>query len=234
MAVKPTKHGEYKEVTYSSLRWEKLKELRFKAVWVIEALEAFHLRSLTHGSIARGDVNPGSDVDVFIPEVQNSFMVETALEKAKIPINSRLIVQATPSYAMKAHIEIDEKTSVSFPLMEMRRVEREFYRFGGEVNLKQVKMNARVAGVDKRLMLIEPTGKGHVESSVIGKEEFTAKTLGIAAETVLDRVHALMKRDAVGRTGVFVKRELMQDETFELALKKLSELNPAVRRRMKK
>ena len=234
MAVKPTKHGEYKEVTYSSLRWEQLKELRGKAVWVMAALEAFHLQSLTHGSIARGDVNKGSDVDVFIPEVQNSFLVETALEKANIPVNSRLIVQATPSYAMKAHIEIDEKTTVSFPLMEMRRVEREFYRFGGEVNLNQLKENVRVAGVDKRLMLIEPTEKGHVESSVIGREELSAKILGIAAETVLDRVHALLKRDTVGRTGVFVKRELMQDETFELALKKLSDLNPAVRRRMKK
>jgi predicted nucleotidyltransferase len=29
-----------------------------------------------------------------------------------------------------------------------------------------------------------------------------------------------LKRDAVGRTGVFVKKELMQDEPFELALKK--------------
>jgi predicted nucleotidyltransferase len=43
-----------------------------------------------------------------------------------------------------------------------------------------------------------------------------------------------LKRDAVGRTGVFVKRELAPDETFELALKKLSDSNPAVRRRMKK
>ena len=234
MAVKPTKHGEYNEVTYTTARWEQVKELRHQAVWVMEALEAFHLQSLTHGSIARGDVNKGSDVDVFIPEVQNSFMVETALEKAKIPVNSRLIVQATPSYAMKAYIEIDEVTTVSFPLMEMRRVEREFYRFGGEANIGQLKSSIRVAGVDKRLMFVEPTEIGHVESSVIGKEEFTAKTIGIAAETVLDRVHALMKRDAVGRTGVFVKRELMQDETFELALKKISDLNPAVRRRMKK
>lgn len=234
MAIKPIKPGEYKEVTYSSSRWEQLKNLRRKAVWIMAALETFHLRSLTHGSVARGDVNMGSDVDVFIPEVQNSFLVEAALEKAKTPINSRFIVQATPTYAMKAHIEIDECTTVSFPLMDMRRVEREFYRFGGEINLVQLRENIRVAGVDKRLMLIEPTMTGHAESSVVGKEEFAAKTLGVSAETVLDRVHVLLKRDAVGRTGVFVKRELAADETFELALKKLSELNPAVRRRMKK
>ena len=234
MAVKPTKQGEHREVTYNALRWQQLKELREKAVRIIDALEAFHLRSLTHGSIARGDVKLGSDVDVFIPEVQSSFIVESALEKAKIPVNSRFIVQATPSYAMKAHIEIDETRTVTFPLMEMRRVEREFYRFGGEVNLGQLKTNVRVVGVDKRLMLIEPTEKGHFESSVVGKEEFAAKVLGVAAETVFDRVHALLRRDIVGRTGVFVKKELLQDETFELALKRMSEQNPAVRRRMEK
>jgi len=234
MAVKPTRQGEYREVTCASARWEKLRALREKAIWVMSALDAFHLRSLTHGSIARGDVKLGSDVDVFIPEVQNSFQVEIALEKAQIPINTRLIVQATPNYAMKAQIEIDETTTVSFPLMEMRRVEREFYRFGGEINLTQLKADVRVPGVDKRLMLIEPTEKGHAESSVLGREEFAAKILGVSAETVLDRVHALTKRDTVGRTGVFVKRELSPDETFELALKKLSDLNPAVRRRMQK
>ena len=203
MAVKPNKHGEYKEVTYSNARWEQLKALRDRAVWVMSALEAFHLRSITHGSIARGDVNVGSDVDVFIPEVQNSFLVETALEKAKVPINTRFIVQATPTYAMKAHIEIDETTTVSFPLMEMRRVEREFYRFGGEVNLTQLAVNVRVPGVDKRLMLIEPTEKGHVESSIIGREESAAKILGVCAETVLDRVHALMKEGHCWQNGGF-------------------------------
>jgi predicted nucleotidyltransferase len=135
---------------------------------------------------------------------------------------------------MKAHIEVNEQITISFPLMQMRRVEREFYQFGGEVNLTQLKADIRAPGVDKRLMLIEPSEKGHNESSIIGKEEFAARILGISAETVLDRVHALVKRDSVGRTGVFVKRELAQDETFELALKKLSEKNPAVRRRMKK
>jgi uncharacterized protein len=234
VAVKPKRTSDYATINYNEEHWKLLLAYRIKAVQIISALQDFHLSAVTHGSVARGDVKVGSDVDVFIPEVQNSFLVETALEAAKICVNSRFIVQATPSYAMKAHIEIDEKTTVSFPLMEMRRVEREFYRFGGEVDLAQLQGNVRVAGVDKRLMLIEPTETGHVESCVVGKEEFAAKILRVAAETVSDRVHALIKRDTVGRTGVFVKKELMQDETFELALKKLSELNPAVRRRMKK
>jgi predicted nucleotidyltransferase len=233
MSTKPKKRAEYKEVIYSSARWALLGELREKAMQIMTALETFRLRALVHGSIARGDVNKNSDVDVFITEPPSSFLVETALERASIPVSTRLLVQATPNYAMKAHIELDAKTSVSFPLMRTRRVEREFYKFGGEVNLHQLKTSTRVAGVDKRLMLIEPTEKGHVESSIIDREEAAATRLGVSAETVLDRVHALLKRDEVGRTGVFIKKELAPDETFEMALKKLADLNPAVRRRMK-
>ncbi len=234
MATKPTRHQDTVEVTYTSARWARLKLLRKKAAEAMSALEAFHLQSTVHGSVARGDVTQNSDVDIFIAEVQNSFLVETALQKAQIPLIRRRIVQATPNYAMKAHIEIDQVTTVTFPLMEMRRVEREFYHFGGEVNLSQLQLDVRVAGVDKRLMLIEPTEVGHIESSIIGKEEHTAKILGVTAETVLDRVHALTRRDSVGRTGVFVKKELQPDETFELILKRLAEANPAVRRRTKK
>ena len=233
MAAKPKKHAEYKEVVYSSAHWALLGELREKAAWIMTALEGFRLRALVHGSIARGDVTKSSDVDVFVAEPHSSFLVETALERAGIPVNARLLIQATPNYAMKAYIEVDSGASVSFPLMHMRRVEREFYKFGGEVNLNQLNAGARVAGADKRLMLIEPTAKGHAESSIIGREDAAAKRLGVSAETVLDRVHALLKRDEVGRTGVFIKRELTPDETFELALKKLADENPAVRRRMK-
>jgi predicted nucleotidyltransferase len=197
-------------------------------------LDSIHLQTSVHGSVARGDVNKNSDVDVFIPEPPSSFLVETTLEKARIPVNSRVLVQATPTYAVKAYIEIDTATSVSFPLMRLRKVETEFYRFGSEANLTQLNACARVSGVDKRLMLIEPTEKGHVESSIIGREEQAAKVLGISVETVRDRVRALLKRDEVGRTGVFIKRELAADETFELALKRLADENPAVRRKMKK
>jgi uncharacterized protein len=233
MAVKPARREDYREIVYGSERWAQLKKLREKAAVLMSALDAFHLQSVVHGSIARGDVKQGSDIDVFIADVQNSFLVETALEKAGICVNNRFVVQATPTYAMKAHIEIDEEATISFPLMQMRKVEQEFYRFGGEINISQLKADLRVAGVDKRLMLIEPNVQGHTESSIIGKEAFVAKTLGISAESVLDRVRALTKRDTVGRTGVFLKRELGGDETFELALKRISDTNAAVRRRMK-
>jgi hypothetical protein len=233
MAVKPVRRSETKEVVYVAKRWALLEELRQKTKQVMEALEKAHLETVVHGSIARGDVSAKSDIDVFIPSTVSSFAVENALEKAGFSFNNRLVMQATPSYALKAHIEIDEKTSVSFPLMNMRRVEREFYKYGGKMSLKGLRNDLRVPGVDKRLMLIEPTKVGHVESTIIGREEHIAKLLGVSMETVLDRVHALLKRDDVGRTGLFIKKELPPDETFGMALKRLVDQNPAVRRRLK-
>lgn len=233
MTRKPETRFEYREVNYVAERWDLLKEFRQKAMRIMEANEIFRLESIVHGSIARGDVNKKSDIDVFIPHQLSSFIVETTLEKARIAVNRRLIVQATPTYAMKAYIEIDENTSVSFPLMKMRKVEREFYKFGGEVSPKELKEGLRVCGVNKRLMLIEPTENGHKETTIIGCEDQVAKLLGISAETVLDRVHALLRRDEVGRTGVFIEKELSSGETFEMALKRLADQNPAVRRRLK-
>lgn len=233
MAVKPERRIEYREIVYNTKHWKTLDAFRRKAIKIMEILEKFHFETIIHGSIARGDVKKKSDIDIFIPIQVSSFMVLTALEKAEIPINRCLITQATPHYAMKAIIEIDERTTVSFPLMKMRRVEREFYKFGGEATLENLKNNIRVAGVDKRLVLIEPTEKGHRESVIVGREEYVAKLLGISVETVLDRVHALLRRDEVGRTGLFIERELAEGETFEMALKRIAEQNPAVRRRLK-
>jgi len=233
LAKKPLRRLEFSEVVYTRERWKLLEKLRAKAAMLMEVLEKFNIESIVHGSIARGDVTEKSDVDVFVPNPPSSFLVETALERAGIPINRRVMVQATPAYAMKAYIEVDEKTSVSFPLMSLRKVEREFYKFGGEATLKDLKAGLRFPGVDKRLMLIEPTDVGHRESVIIGCEEHVAKLLGISVETVLDRVHALLRRDEVGRTGVFVERELAEGETFEQVLKELADENPAVRRRLK-
>lgn len=233
MARKPLRRAEKIEVFYDAERWRLLREYRSEAIKIMEALERFHLTSMVHGSIARGDVTQESDIDVFIPEAPSSFKVENALEMAGISFCRRVIVQATPAYAAKAYVEINEKTSVSFPLMKMRTVEREFYRFGGEATLPMLKKGERVKGVDKRLMLIEPTDKGHIESSIIGREAEAAQTLGVSVETVLDRVRALLRRDQIGRTGVFIEKEIRENETFEMALKRLADKNPAVRRRLK-
>ena len=233
MAKKPVKRFEHREVAYDEQQWNLLEELRSKASGIMECLHKHSIVSIVHGSIARGDISIKSDIDVFVQNPPSSFLLENALEHDGYPINQRLVVQATPSYAMKGHIEIDEQRSVSFPLMKLRTVERDFYKFGGEANLSVLKDNLRVKGVDKRLMLIEPTSAGHVESTIVGKEQTVASLLGVSMETVLDRVHALLRRDKVGRTGVFIKKELSADETFEMVLKQLSDQNPAVRRRLK-
>lgn len=233
MAKKPVRHAERLEVEYDKQRWQQLKALRVQAAGIMEVFEGANIVTITHGSIARGDVTAKSDIDVFLPNPPSSFMIETTLENAGFVISRRLVVQATPFYAVKSYIEIDRQRTVSFPLVKMRKVERDFYRFGGEITHTLLKDDKRVAGVDKRLMLIEPTDKGHVESSIVGREDEVAKLLDASIETVFDRVHALLRRDEVGRTGVFIERELTHEETFEMALKKLAETKPEVRRRLR-
>jgi len=233
MAKKPVKRVDKVEVVYSEKRWKLLLKLREEAVEIMDALEKGSLSCITHGSLARGDVSANSDIDVFIPNPSGSFLIESAIERAGLTVNQRILVQATPSYAAKGYIELAPQRVVSFPLMKMRSRERDFYRFGGEATLQTLRDNERIAGVDKRLMLIEPTERGHVESSIVGRENAVAKQLSVSVETVLDRVHALLRRDEVGRTGVFVKRELAHDETFEMALQRLVDENPAVRRRLR-
>ena len=232
MAKKPWKHSEQQEVTYNSKHWMLLEELRNKAAQIMKALERVRLDPIVHGSVARGDVNAESDIDIFVPTLMSSFVVEAALEKAGISASKRVLVQATPTYSMKAYIETDEGTTVSFPLMKMRRAEEEFYRFGGEATLENLRRKQRSAGVDKRLVLVEPTEKGHLESVVTGQEEHVARLLGISAETVSDRVRTLLRRDKIGRTGVFIKRELEENESFEMVLNQMAKQNPAVRRRL--
>ena len=233
MSKKPVTRAEQKEVTYSADRWEILEQLRKRTLQVMKNLQSCNLQATVHGSLPRGDVTQTSDIDLFISNPGSSFAVETALERLGFQVLERKIIQATPLYALKGYLELDGQTSLSFPLVKMRRVEKEFYRFGGEATVSVLEKNQRVLGVDKRLMLIEPTAKGHIESTVVNKEKEVAKLLGISPTTVLDRVRALMRRDKVGRTGVYIEKELNPDQTFEQAMKKLADRNPAVRRRIR-
>jgi len=227
------KRAEQLEIVYDTSRWEILAQLRKKSKQVMRTLDKSHLQVTVHGSIARGDVTQTSDIDIFISSPTSSFTVETALERAGFQVLERKVIQATPLYALKGYIELDSQTSVSFPLVKMRQVEKEFYKFGGKVTVFDLEENKRVFGVDKRLMLIEPTTEGHTETTVLGKEKEVAKLLGISPNTVLDRSRALLRRDKIGRTGVYIQKELEPEETFEQAMKKLADSNPAVRRRIR-
>lgn len=231
--AKPIKKAEEIEINYNKIHWKLLKDLRTKTIQIMNSLEMSNIQSIVHGSIARGDVSLTSDIDLFLPSIFSSFSIEMALESSGFKVHQRTLLQATPLYAIKGTIELDTQINISFPLVKLRSVEKEFFRFGGEASLHKLRNEKRVAGVDKRLMLIKPTKKGHIETSVIGQEELVANFLGISHSTVLDRIRALCRRDKIGRTGVFIKKELEPDETFEQAMKKLADNNPAVRRRIK-
>ncbi len=223
--------GEYKVVMYTQKQWELLRRLRKEAYTIMAALNRMGLRPIVHGSIARGDVKPTSDIDVFIPYPVPSYIVELALEKAGYRPHYKLIIQATPHSTPKAYIVLDEeeKRTVSFPLAKLTKTEYEFYYFGGALEVDGIRSGRRVPGVDKRLVLIEPIREGHRESPVIGREAEVARIVGVSIETVLERVRVLSRRDEIGRTGVFVKIVLQPGENIEEIVRKLSNSNPHFR-----
>ena len=231
-AEKPTRVWDRVERVYDNSHWELFRTLRVKAHAVMRALVEEQISSMVHGSVARGDVDSYSDVDVVIPYVVPSHRVEVSLGIRGFDLYSRRIAQATPSHAPKAHIYLDseERVSVTFPLLNLRSLELEFFKFGGLIDIGLLKNEARVPGCTKRLTLIEPTLQGHIESPVIGHETEVAEKVGVSVDIVKERTRVLTRRDKIGRTGIFQLTELKKDETFERALKRLVDTNPAVRR----
>jgi predicted nucleotidyltransferase len=221
------------EVTYDEERWTLLRRLRSEAEGMMRPITVHHLEALAYGSVARGDVSEGSDIDIFIPKPPSPSILETLIERAGITVSHREIIQATPTYAAKGYVHVGEDRSYSFPLVELRTVEREFYSFAGSVNLSQLEGCVRVPGVDKRLMLIEPTEGGHAESPVPGREGLVAKTLGVGVTAVLDRVRTLRRRERVGRTGLYLQRTLAPEESFGDVYRQLARRRPPLRRRMR-
>jgi predicted nucleotidyltransferase len=236
MSKKPVLRGDRVEIIYSDDIWKLLNEKRGRTIQIIECLSHYNIRSFVHGSVARGSVSQESDIDVVIPYVIPSFSVELALREG-LGINvfqEREIVHATPYHTPKAHITIDELTTVTFPLTELRSREHEFYAFGGKIDLDGLKTGKRVPGVDKRLLLIEPSENGHYEWPIFGRESEAARLIGVSINIVEERVKVLLRRDDVGRTGTYLKRVLQKDEIFEEVFKRIIDSDPVVRRRVQK
>lgn len=229
--------GDSVEVIYSEERWKLLREKRGKAIEIIEALSHTIPPGLVvvHGSVARGDVEEDSDVDVAVLEPLPPSLVEFALARRGLKPVVKLIVQATPSNTPKAYLILDykEERVVSLPLAPLKPREREFYRWGGELDYEGLKKGARVPGVDKRLYLIKPTDRGHVEMPVKGNEGLVARTLGISLDTVAERVRVLTRRREHGRTGVFLKEEVPPETPIEEAVREVSVRNPIFRRALR-
>lgn len=231
--VKPLRIVSEKKITYTEEHWKLFNDLRESASQILSALEKQGIEALVHGSVARGDVNKDSDIDIIIPQTIPSFKVELALRKKGFISSKRELVMATPWQLPKAHISLSESQMVTFPLLKPKRLELEFYRFGGAVGLTKANEKERVPGVDKRLVLIEPIEDGHQESQVIGRENEVAKQVGVSVDIVQERVQVLTRRDKIGRTGVFLQRELTPEENFETVLKRIADKNPEVKRRFK-
>lgn len=232
MGIRLNSKNEVLEVRYGKTRWVLLEKLRKKTLRLMEALESRNILSNAYGSIARGDVTKDSDIDVFIITPSSSMEVELALDKNNFKPLRRILIQATPYYAPKGYFEIEKNVSVSLSMVKLRRNEMEFYKFAGRITANDIRMDNRVPGVDKRLMLIEPRKDGHLETSMIDRETYVSKLLGIDVKSAFERVHVLFKRDRSGRTGCFMELELSDDENFELVLNKLADRNPILRKRL--
>ncbi len=222
------------EVIYTDDHWKLLRELRKRASEIIRILLNSNIKAMAYGSIARGDVWKGSDIDVVIFQPINPFKIEMAIEMAGMTIYRRELIIATPRSTPKGYIYLDPNTVITFPLHPLMRNEEEFFLFGGILGYPDIlDVKKRVPGVDKRLVLIKPTENGHIEESIIGKEGYVARLLGISIETVMERRKMLTKRDEKGRTGVYVKRELAPNESFDQVLKEIIDKKPAVRRMLR-
>ncbi|MEB3846048.1 MAG: DNA polymerase subunit beta, partial [Desulfurococcales archaeon] len=110
--------------------------------------------------------------------------------------------------------------------------EREFYKWGGELGLDDLKREKRVPGVNKDLLLIIPQDDGHLEMPVIGNESYTARVVGVSLETVYERVRVLTARREKGRTGVFLEISVPGDSDLSEVVKRIASKNPFFRKRL--
>ena len=230
MREKTVRIGDDKEIIYDENHWKLLSEMRGKAKPILSMLAEHNIEAFLHGSLARGDVKPKSDIDIVILRREPSFRIEFIIQE-KYSIYSKQIIQATPNHSIKGHIHIEESTTITFPLARYSNREYEFYKFGGLITLQDLEANKRVTGVNKKLVLIQPTERGHIEFPIINQEERARKILNVEPSIIRERITVLLKRDRYGRTGIFLNRMLAPDEMFEEVLKKLADENPAIRHR---
>ncbi len=231
MRRKTATFGERRRVVYSQERWKTLKKKRRRAIEIMERLEKHSIPSLVYGSVARGDVTSRSDVDIFISRKIPSYLIEVALDG--LSFIHRKIVQATPNYAIKGEIILEDNTTVSFPLVDLKSREIEFYNFGGALDLKNLLKEKRTPGVDKRLVLILPFDEGHDEIPILDLDTLVlSKILNTGIEIIEERKRVLEKRRETGRTGVFLNVSVPDDESFESYLEQIAKRNPALRRRL--
>jgi len=222
----------YESIIYSEADWALLKSKRANAFKLLGMFTKEGFKPYVYGSIARGDVHENSDVDIIFIDQVPSFQIEFILNKNGYENYFREIVMATPLDSIKLYIHLSELESIILPLSRLDKKILEFYDFGGKINLAQLKSDLRVAGIDKRLVLIKPTSKGHEEISIMGNEVTAAKEVGISIDTLKERKKVLLRREKYGRTGVFLKKQLQINEPTEEALKNLAKKKSIIRKKL--
>jgi predicted nucleotidyltransferase len=227
MAKRPEVLHDIRTVIYDSHHWNLLGQIRKRAIEIIRKIESSGItQPLVHGSVARGDVSETSDIDIIIRQPLSSYRLELALGH----FLHRELIQATPTMVLKGHIHLENNVVVSFPMFRLRPREEEFYHWGGLLDLNGLEAGSRISGVNKKLVLIQPTPTGHTEHGVIGHEDEVAKMLHVSNAIAKERVRVLTRRDSLGRTGVYLTRPLKESESFEEVVKQLQDSDPALRR----
>ncbi|MFW9949926.1 MAG: nucleotidyltransferase domain-containing protein [Candidatus Thorarchaeota archaeon] len=220
------------EIYYSEEHWNLLKSKRYDAKKLLAIFSNSGFKPFLYGSIARGDIHKDSDIDIFFTENISAYRLELVLENNGYSNYFREIIMATPKDSLKLYIYLSELESITLPLSKFEKKHAEFYDFGGKVDINQLNRNIRVSGIDKRLVFIKPTEYGHEEYSVIGNEHIIAKELNISIDLINERKRVLLKRENLGRTGVFFKRELDIHESIEEVLKQLTNRKTIIRKKL--
>ena len=226
------KQHEKSDVTYTPDHWALLQSIQSRGLEVAEAFAQHGFETLTYGSVARGDVKPTSDIDIILTSLLSSYRVELILDEIPYRLLSKKLIQATPNDVIKAHFELEGDICLTLLLTDFTSMPFEFYRFGGALSFSQLQSGERVPGVDKRLVLIQPTETGHREQSIEDDAHQIAKIVGVSQAMVSQRMRVLTRRDKVGRTGVFLNHPMGLSENVEEVLRGLARSNPIIRRRL--
>ncbi|MCD6562584.1 MAG: nucleotidyltransferase domain-containing protein [Thermoproteales archaeon] len=230
MNLKPERVKDSHIIIYDEKHWRRLSTFRKKALKIMKILKKHNIDSLVIGSIARGDIHEKSDIDIIILNYIPSFIVENILISSGYQIFFKNLVQATPNSIVKANIYIDENTSISIPLSKLTEKDYEFFKFAGSLSLDGIIKNTRVPGINKKLLLIKPIKKGHIEYSIISREYNVAKILGISPRIIFEREKMLLRRDEIGRTGIFLKINVPPDKNIEDIARETAKKNPYLRK----
>ncbi len=222
----------FNTVTYSENHLTLLKQKRERSKKLLEMFAKEGLNPFLYGSIARGDVHNDSDIDIVLIQSIAPYQIEVILENNGFNNYFREIIMATPADTLKLYIYLNELESITIPLSKFDKKSREFYDYGGKIDINQLKNSIRVPGIDKRLVFIQPISDGHEEYSIIGNENLAAKQLNISIDLINERKKVLLKREKFGKTGVFLKRSIEIYETTEDVLKKLANKKSIVRKKL--